>query len=207
MRADTPARSRLSASALAAALLACACATPGAPPAAQVEVQGAGFTITQPLRVGPGVRRDFEDAIGLLERQQYEAAIARLVAVTQAAPQLTAAHIDLAMAYRAANDLPHAEASLQRALALNPHHPVALNELGIVYRRQGRFQDARASYEKALALHPDFRFARKNLAILCDLYLADAPCALENYERYVAAAPDDPSAATWLADLRQRVGR
>ena len=209
MRSETLVGSiaRRRASLLAATLLAGACATPGAPPPARVELQEAGFTITQDVRVGAGVRSDFEDAVRLLEQRQYDAGIARLVAVTEAAPQLTAAHIDLAMAYRAVNDLEHAEASIGRALALNPRHPVALNELGIIDRRKGRFKEARESYEKALALHPDFHFARKNLAILCDLYLSDAPCALENYERYVQAVPDDPDAAIWIADLRNRVGR
>ena len=92
--------------------------------------------------------------------------------MTEAAPDATAAHIDLAIAYRETNDLERAEASLKKALELNSRHPVALNELGIVYRRTGRFAQARKSYEQVLALYPGFHFARRNLAILCDVYLA-----------------------------------
>jgi Flp pilus assembly protein TadD len=192
---------------LALAGVACACATPGAPRPARVEVQEGGFTITQPVRVGADVQAAFTRAVGLLEQKHYDRGIALLVGVTQAAPGLTTAHIDLAIAYRAVNDLERAGASIQRALELNPRHPVALNELGILQRRTGRFAEARKSYESALALHPDFHFARKNLAILCDLYLSDAACAIENYERYVQAVPEDETAAMWIADLRQRVGR
>ena len=76
-----------------------------------------------------------------------------------------------------------------------------------MHRRTGRFAEARQSYEKALALYPEFHFARRNLAILCDLYLADAGCALENYELYTQAAPDDEAAARWVADLRTRAGK
>ena len=97
--------------------------------------------------------------------------------MTGAAPQVTAAHIDLGIAYAHIGDLERAEASLERALELNPRHPVAHNELGIVYRRAGRFEEAHRSYEKALSLHPAFHLARRNLAILCDLYLADPECA------------------------------
>ena len=100
-----------------------------------------------------------------------------------------------------------AEASLARALEQNPRHPAAHNELGIVYRRTGRFADARRSYEKALSLHPDFHLARRNLAILCDLYLSDVDCAVESYAAYVPAVPGDAPAAMWLADLRRRAGR
>ncbi|MDH5567867.1 MAG: tetratricopeptide repeat protein [Myxococcales bacterium] len=191
---------------LGAALLASACTTSGGARSAQVELQESGFTITEDVRVGFGVRADFEDAVRLLKEEQYEDAIALLVKIAEAEPELTTAHIDLGIAYRAVGDLERAEASLERALALNPRHPVAYNELGIVYRKTGRFEQARESYENALAIHPDFHFARRNLAILCDVYLRDLRCALEHYELYAQAVPEDEAAAMWIADLRNRVG-
>jgi Tfp pilus assembly protein PilF len=127
--------------------------------------------------------------------------------VTEAAPNLTSAHFDLAIAYEQVGDLVKAEASIKRALELSPRHPAAYNELGIIYRRTGRFQQARESYEKALELHPEFHFARRNLAILCDVYMADLPCALQNYELYAQTVPDDAAAAIWIADLHKRIGK
>ena len=188
---------------LAAAAMAAACTTSGTHPAV-VEKRDDGFTITEDVRAGLGVRSDFNRAIRLLEEEDYEAGIALLVAVTEAAPDSTTAHIDLGIAYRRIDDLERAEASLRRALELNPRHPAAHNEMGIVYRRTGRFDLARASYETALDLYPDFHFARRNPAILCDVFLKDMKCAIANYELYAQAVPDDEKASMWIADLRNR---
>lgn len=165
-----------------------------------------GFTIREDVQADSAVRGDFERALVLLEQEQYQQAIDVLERVVQKAPRATAAHIDLGIAYGRIDDLERAEESIKSALEINPHHPVAHNELGMVYRRTGRFQAARHSYESALAEHPEFHYARLNLAILCDVYLADLGCALENYELYSQAVPDDEEAAIWIADVRNRAG-
>ena len=153
------------------------------------------------------LRTNYEAAMRILEAAQYEPGIALLLKLTQQAPALTEAHIDLGIAYELTGDLDRAEASLNKAMELNAHHPAAYNELGLVQRRKKEFAKARTSYEAALTQSGDFQNAHKNLAILCDVYVGDYKCALEHYEAYSRLVPDDAEVTKWIADLRTRASQ
>lgn len=174
---------------------------------ARVEIQEAvGFTITEQTRISGAIRVDYERALALLEQGSVQEGIAALEAVVGEAPELSAPRIDLGIAYHRSGDLEAAESHLAQALEFNPRHPIALNELGIVYRKTARFVEARQSYEAALGVYPGYHFARRNLAILCDLYLSDLECAKTNYEAYMATVHGDDEVSMWLKDVNYRAG-
>lgn len=187
-----------------------ACGTTAEAPAAssRIEVQeDVGFTITEEARASGEVRGSYQEALRLLESGDHERGIAMLERIVADQPELSAPLIDLGIASHRAGDLEAAETRLTAALELTPEHPIVHNELGIIYRKTGRFAEARRSYERALAVFPGYHFARRNLAVLCDLYLGDLACALDNYEAYMTTVPADDEVSIWIADLRMRLDR
>ena len=177
------------------------------PSVARLDDGREGFIITEVPKMDEASRRDFDRAVAMLKDQDYAQAIEFLEKVIEQSPGVTAPYIDIAIAYQRIGKPEQAEEHLKTALKLFPEHPVACNEYGLLYRRTGRFAEARAIYEKAIARFPDYYPARRNLGILCDLYLNDPACALEHYEIYSEARPEDKPVKLWIADLRARLGR
>jgi Tfp pilus assembly protein PilF len=168
--------------------------------------QKTGATKQENIEVDSEVQRLFDQAVDLLKQEQYDNAIALLSTVVEREQRLTAPYVDLAMAYRAKGDDSKAEENLMKALDIDLADPVANNELGLLYRKLGRFDDAKKAYTNALTEHPDYLPVIRNLGILCDLYLRDLECALEQYEQYQQQMPDDKTVQIWIADLKARMG-
>ncbi|MDH5633507.1 MAG: tetratricopeptide repeat protein [Gammaproteobacteria bacterium] len=164
------------------------------------------FVIREDVDVRPEVKADFEKAVDLLQKKEYERGIRLLHRVSERSDKSIAPYINLGIAYRESGEVKKAEEFLSKALELNPNHPAANNEMGVVYRKLGKFAEARRTYERILERFPDFFPARKNLGILCDLYINDLGCAMANYQIYIKADPGDKAVSMWIADLEKRMG-
>ncbi|MFA5531090.1 MAG: tetratricopeptide repeat protein [Thiohalomonadaceae bacterium] len=173
-----------------------------------VSSEASGYAIREEANLDSRLQADFDRAVEHLRAGEHTQGIALLTAIT-AHPKgqhNTAPYINLAIAYQRIDQLEQAEKALQQALEINPDHPAANNEYGMVLRRSGRFDAARATYERVLDKYPDYLPARKNLGILCDLFLGDLDCALEHYRIYSEAVPEDAVVTLWIADLQNRRG-
>ena len=166
-----------------------------------------GFVIREMPTVDVQSRAEFQRAVDMMDAGNNDAAIELLKRVIERSPGVSAPHIDIAMAYVRTGKPELAEQHFKTALGLVPHHPAASNEYGLLLRRSGRFQEARDTYEKAIGVFPEYLPAHKNLGILCDLYLNDPGCALDQFELYSKAMPEDEQVKIWIAELRMRQGR
>lgn len=166
-----------------------------------------GFVIIENPQMDEPSRQDFDRAVRMMEDEEYEQAADLLEQIIKKSPGITAPYINLAIACRHIDDTERAEEYMKKAMDLFPVHPLACNEYGQLLRRTGKFNESRAVYEKGIAGFPNYYPLHKNLAILCDLYLNDLPCALEHYEIYSQAMPEDKQVKLWIADLRLRLGQ
>ncbi|MCW8899844.1 MAG: tetratricopeptide repeat protein [Gammaproteobacteria bacterium] len=149
----------------------------------------------------------FKQAVIHINNKKYDDAIELLVEVTSQTDKHSAPYINLAIAYSETGKIKDAETILLKALTINPLHPVTNNELGLVYRKTGQFAKAKTTYEQVIKNYPQFLPARKNLGILCDLFMSDLNCAIEQYEAYLNVRPDEKEVSIWLADLKKRAGQ
>ena len=167
------------------------------------EIQVAELTAADDLEV----RAEFSAAMKFIKSGKYDSGIELLNKVTARAKNNSAPYINLAIAYAKVGNLKLAEENFKLALNIAPENPVASNEYAILYRKTGRFGEARDLYEKTLEKYPGFYMARRNLGILCDLYMRDYACALKHYEIYSSAMPGDKTVKIWISDIQKRLER
>jgi Tfp pilus assembly protein PilF len=166
-----------------------------------------GFVLSEKTALAGDLRDDFEQAVAFMHSGDVEPAIELLEMVVDSSPKVTAPYINLAIGYRKVGAVDAAELELKKALQLFPGHPVASNEYGLLLRKSGRFAEAREIYEQALTNFPEYLPLRKNLGVLCDLYLQDQQCALTQYRQYQEIDPQDQQVRLWLSELQLRQGQ
>jgi Tfp pilus assembly protein PilF len=154
--------------------------------------------------VDASVEKDFNHAVSLMQSGDYSLAVTILKTVVTREKRLPAPFVNLAMAYNKLDEKHLAEDNFVIALKLDRTNAEANNELGLIYRKAGKFKAAKTAYENAIEANPAYLPAKKNLGILCDLYLHDFDCAYEQFSAYLKVRPNDKTMAIWVADVERR---
>lgn len=178
--------------ALAAVLLLAACAT--------------GPEQRQPVPVSDVTRDAYRDALALMRGADYEAAIEAMRAVSERNDRLAGPYVNIGIAWRELGEPERAREALQAAIERDPASGAAHNQLGLLHRHAGRFAEAREAYRAGIRADPEYAPLYRNLGILCDIYLQNPSCALENFRAYQQRTDrNDETIELWIADVERRV--
>lgn len=132
------------------------------------------------------VRESFADAVALLDIDDYQGAIDILEQINSQNDQLAGVHANLGIAYGQLEKYTEAKDALETAVSLNADNPQILNAMALAYRNSGDFNAAKETYIKNIEINPGNVRTHLNLGILCDIYMNDLTCAIDNYKAYEA---------------------
>jgi tetratricopeptide (TPR) repeat protein len=116
------------------------------------------------------------------------------------------AHSALANTLYRQNRVQEAIAHSQRAVAIAPDYPEALNGLGVGLAREGHFADAIVEYRRALEIKPEYDDAETNWGVTL-VQQNDVGGAIEHYERALAINPDNSNAQVNWGNALVRLNR
>jgi tetratricopeptide (TPR) repeat protein len=105
-------------------------------------------------------------AIGLIELDQYSQAARLLEAVIKAQPENMRALFQQARVFIRRGQLDEAEANIRRVLSVHPRDRLSLQQLGELCKIRHDYPGARECYEKILAIDPEDLGAHYNLMLI-----------------------------------------
>ena len=173
-------------------LVACIAMTAGAqaPPATQ-----------DPRQMDETQRKAYaqalHDAQALLQRKQYDEAIAKLDQLSRERPREPQARFMKGVALTDEGKTEEAIAVFRTLLADFPELPEPRNNLAVLYAKKGEYALARDELERAVQAAPDYAVAHENLG---DVY---ARLAEVEYEKAVALDKRNRGAAAKLKLVRE----
>jgi Flp pilus assembly protein TadD len=135
----------------------------------------------------------------MLLNEDAAAAVAPLGKAVDLLPTESRPRTLLGLAYEKSGDWKNAATSYEAALALDPKDAETSLHLGQILVRQNRPSDAEARFRLVLAAEPGSRAALLGLAQ--SLEAEQKPQAVEAYQDYVKAQPDDVAARQRLVHL------
>lgn len=156
--------------------------------------------------VDSALMQSYEKGLSLMKAKKYQQAIDVFNGIIKKDADLAGPHINNGIAYRKLGKTEQARSELLLALKINPDSAIANNQLGVLHRNEGEFDKAKTAYSKSIAADKAYSSAYLNLGILCDLYLRDFSCAIDNYSKYQSLTGNkNKQVSIWVKDLQRRL--
>lgn len=162
---------------------------------------GLGLTLAGALVAGcvksgePPARAVNAYAMGVAayDRGDTSTAKQKLIAATQAAPELVNARSLLGDIFRQEGDYKAALSQYEAVVKLDPYSPSSFYKLGVAYQFLDRLVESRDAYLKTLKLSPNDAEAHMNLGLVY-LALGELPSAVEETKKAVELSPEGAKA-------------
>ena len=145
--------------------------------------------------------------VALMDQYDPVGAAAAFHEVVQLAPEWTTGRLNLGIALlntQRDEDVPRAQAELERVLAAEPDNVRAHYTLGVLLRYRTAYDEARQHFARVLAIDPQDADTHYQLGTL--LAGTEPDAAREHFERALALVPHHESAAYRLLALRSQAG-
>lgn len=149
-----------------------------------------------------------ELAYGYFSRGQYSTALDELKQALAAKPDMREALNLRGLVYAALGEIPLAEESFRRSLALNARDPDTLHNYAWFLCQQRRYPESLVQFDLALA-QPQYRGASRSLLAkgVCEASAGQLPAAEKSLARAFELDPANPAIAVNLADVLYRGGQ
>jgi tetratricopeptide (TPR) repeat protein len=133
-------------------------------------------------------------AIGMVNAaaRQHTDAIGRFQAALRLDPRDSAAYRELAVSYVALGRIDEAEATLRRAVEINPNDWLNLTNLASFCRDHQRYREAQSWFEQVRVLTPDSPLVYRNLGAV-RAELGDYDNAVKDFDQSVSLQPTAPA--------------
>lgn len=145
----------------------------------------------------------YEKAVKHLQTKEYNAAESILTELSEQRPNFAGSWVNLGLIKLMTKKPTEAKAYVERALALIPKHPQALNLMGLIATHDRDIKLAEQYYLKAIENSKQYANAHYNLALLYDVYLQDIRSAVEHYQNYLRYTQvEDQQTQSWVEHLQ-----
>jgi len=149
-----------------------------------------------------------ELAYGYFSRGQYSTALDELKQALAVKPDMREALNLRGLVYAALGEIPLAEESFRRALALNARDPDTLHNYGWFLCQQRRYPESFAQFDLALA-QPQYRGPARSLLAkgVCEATAGQLPAAEKSLAKAFELDPANPAISVNLAEVLYRGGQ
>jgi tetratricopeptide (TPR) repeat protein len=160
----------------------------------------------------------FEQAVVLMQKQQWQSALTLFDEVVIKQENLSGSYVNQSLIWKKLSEQElneeeqksqyiKSESLIDKAISINPLNPYAHYYKGQFLQLRGEFSQAEERYAVALSIWPAFIQAQLSMAVLLELYQGKLIEAYKYYSAYLLNQGEDIQVERWQAALAIKIKR